>query len=97
MDADKGVWDGDTCLGNGGEDGQGSADTLISRTISNAQERDTYSELTKRSTFCSTISSEEPFNATFSGAVGAEEASAGKMGSLPRCELGTQAFAPTAW
>jgi hypothetical protein len=97
VDADEGIWDGDACLGSGRKDGECSgANTAVS--AGDLEWRgETNSELIKRSTFCSTISSEEPFNATLSGAVGADDASAGKMGRLPRCELGIQAFAPVAW
>lgn len=61
------------------------------------EKRGTYSVLTKMSTFCSTICSKEPVKVLFSGAVGSDDRSAGKMGRLPRCEAGIQAFAPVAW
>ena len=56
-----------------------------------------YSVFTKRSTFCSTVSSDDPLSTLLSGAVGSDEASAGKKGSLSLCERGIQAFAPVAW
>jgi hypothetical protein len=96
VDADLLVGDGDAALSRGAEEGE-VAGRRVSRRWGRLEGVVSYREFTKRSTFCSTFSSAWPLSALFSGAVGADSRSAGKKGSLPRCDLGIQAFAPVAW